>query len=94
MRWLDFVFERGNDGLIFMPPWVTLFRKVRGWTTAHAVAEHGPFLGLPIWIMLRVGFLAARFLDLLLSLVIWGWGSPVRYYNLFCRQVWVVFERQ
>jgi SAM-dependent methyltransferase len=32
--------------------------------------------------------------DIFLKKVIWGWGSRYRYLNLFCRQIWVVLERE
>jgi hypothetical protein len=38
-------------------------------------------------------YIVLRPLDIILSGLLWGFGSRTRFYNLFCRQVWVVFER-
>jgi SAM-dependent methyltransferase len=35
-----------------------------------------------------------KIIDEVLKRLIWGWGSKYRYANLFCRQVWVVLEKQ
>ncbi|HEV2568127.1 class I SAM-dependent methyltransferase [Sphingomonas sp.] len=43
-------------------------------------------IGIPVYAVLRP-------IDVIISALLWGFGSPVRFYNLFCRQVWVVFEK-
>ena len=93
VRRLELRFEQQNDGLLYMPPAGDLFRRIQGATLESSVSGHGAVAGAARWAAARAAYWPLKALELFLSKVIWGWGSPVRFYNLFCRQVWVVFER-
>lgn len=94
VRKIEFYFEHGNDGLLFIPPFSGFFRKIKGWKYQNACLKFGNSLGFLIWVPVRVLYGLCRTLDAILSALIWGWGDKVRFYNLFCRQIWVVFERK
>lgn len=86
-------FERGKDGLLFMPPMPDLFRKIYASPPDLIREKYGAkgALGLTL---AKAALTPLRFLDIVVAAAIWGWGHPVRFYNMFCRQVWVVFERE
>lgn len=56
------------------------------------------FLGLPLsHLLLSVVKIASWpfwLIDEAIKQVVWGWGSKFRYLNVFCRQIWVVIEKQ
>jgi SAM-dependent methyltransferase len=88
-------FEYGNDGLLCsVQPVSLLFRAVQtGQVFAKAKEEYGDSRGLLLAILALPMYPVLRLMDVLVSAIGWGWGRPVRFYNLFCRQVWMVFER-
>lgn len=93
VRRIELRFEHGNDGILCMPPVANFFRRLQNSTLNTSVSSHGAVVGAARWLVGRAVYWPLRSLELLSSKLIWGWGSPVRFYNLFCRQVWVVFER-
>ena len=93
VRRVELRFEHGTDGFVFMPPVANFFRRLRNSTLASSVAARGAAAGAARWLAGRAVYVPLRSVDFLLSILIWGWGSRVRFYNLFCRQAWVVFER-
>jgi hypothetical protein len=93
VRRVELRFEQGNDGLLHMPPAGDLYRRLQNSTLRSSVAARGAVLGAASWAAGRAIYWPLKALELFLGKAIWGWGSPVRFYNLFCRQVWVVFER-
>jgi SAM-dependent methyltransferase len=93
VRRLELRFEQGNDGLLYMPPAGDLVRRLQSSTLRSSVSSRGAVVGAARWIAGRFVYWPLKALELFFGKVIWGWGSPVRFYNLFCRQVWVVFER-
>lgn len=88
-------FEHGNDGILcFLRPVSLLFRGVQtGQLFAKAREEFGQQRGMILAALAAPAYPFLRLLDVLLSLLGWGWGRRARFYNLFCRQVWVVYER-
>lgn len=93
VRRLELRFEQGNDGLLYMPPAGDLFRRLQNSTWRSSVSTHGAARGALRWVAGRGVYWLLKVMELFFGKVIWGWGDPVRFYNLFCRQVWVVFER-
>lgn len=88
-------FEHGNDGfLCFLRPVSLLFRGIQtGCLFVKAREEFGHRRGTILAALVAPAYPFLRLLDVLLSLLGWGWGRRVRFYNLFCRQVWMVYER-
>lgn len=93
--YFDQRFEYGNDGFLCSIQSVSLlFRAVQTKRMfAKAREEYGESLGLLLAILALPAYPVLRLMDVLISAIGWGWGRPVRFYNLFCRQVWMVFER-
>ncbi|MSR05472.1 MAG: class I SAM-dependent methyltransferase [Gemmatimonadetes bacterium] len=89
-----FVFEHGNDGLLASAPWWNRWFRVAGKASPEDLrARVGP-AAYPLWLVIRLGYGIVHSLDTALSALLYGWGSRVRFYNLFCRQLWVVYERK
>lgn len=88
-------FEYGNDGfLCFLGPVSLSFRAIQmGKPFAMARERYGNTKGAALAVTALAAYPLLRLLDVAFSLAGWGWGSPVRFYNLFCRQVWMVYER-
>jgi hypothetical protein len=88
-------FEYGNDGLLcFLTPLSLSFRAIQmGRPLAMARERYGAVKGTVLAALALTAYPLLRLLDVSLSLAGWGWGRPVRFYNLFCRQVWMVYER-
>jgi SAM-dependent methyltransferase len=82
------VFERGNAGLVYVGP----YPRILG-TSVAGVRKHRPGLLLPFLVAKYAVALPLSWLEEIVKRVIWGWGQ-YRYANLFCRQVWLVLERQ
>ena len=93
VRRLELRFEQGNDGLLYMPPAGNLYRRLQNSRLQASVSGRGAIAGAASWAAGRAVYWTLKALELFFGKVIWGWGDPVRFYNLFCRQVWVVFER-
>lgn len=93
--YFDQRFEYGNDGfLCSVQPVSQLFRAVQTRQVfAKAKEEYGESLGPLLAILALPAYPLLRLVDVLVSAIGWGWGRPARFYNLFCRQVWMVFER-
>lgn len=93
--YFDQRFEYGNDGLLCsMQPVSLLFRAVQTRRVfAKAREEYGESRGLVLAILALLAYPLLRPIDMVISAAGWGWGRRVRFYNLFCRQVWMVFER-
>lgn len=86
-------FEYGTDGVLCNIPWISLlFRAVKA--RNKVVERLGPLRGFVAWISANIIYIPLRIIDIAFSALIWSWGKPMRFYNLFCRQIWVVFERK
>jgi SAM-dependent methyltransferase len=88
-------FEYGNDGLLcFLSPVSLSVRAIQmGRPFAMAREHYGVAVGTALAAIALTAYPLLRLLDVSLSVVGWGWGPKVRFYNLFCRQVWMVYER-
>lgn len=88
-------FEYGSDGVLcFLRPVSLLFRGVEmKKLIQRAQAEFGKRRGTLLALMAFPLYYPLRFFDVLLSALVWGLGRRVRFYNLFCRQIWMVYER-
>lgn len=95
VRHFDQRFEYGNDGfLCFLGPVSLSFRAIqKGKPFVMAREHYGRAKGTVLTVLALTTYPLLRLMDVALSIAGWGWGSPVRFYNLFCRQVWVVYER-
>ncbi len=91
---LAFRFEQGSDGLLASAPGLTHFYRLAGKATPTDARQRYGLAGPPIWFAAKAVYLPARLLDIAVSALFYGWGSPYRFHNLFCRQVWAVFERE
>ena len=88
-------FEYGIDGVLCsLRPVSMLFRGVNTRKLlAKSREEFGVIKGTILVALTLPFYYPLRLLDVLLGAIIWGWGRRVRYYNLFCRQIWMVYER-
>jgi hypothetical protein len=93
VRRVEFRFEYMTDGLMFSLPVVGRFFRLTHGALGKAEERYGKWGGRVLWLGARTVTLPARIVDALIGALIWGWGDPVRFYNMFCRQVWFVFER-
>lgn len=95
IRRFDQRFEYGNDGfLCFLGPVSLSFRAIqmgRPFTTARE--RYGSAKGTALALLALAAYPLLRLLDVSFSFLGWGWGPKVRFYNLFCRQVWMIHER-
>lgn len=57
--------------------------RVLGLPTSKFLVQLLRCLSLPFW-----------FIDEVLKHLVWGWGSKYRYLNMFCRQIWIVIEKE
>jgi 2-polyprenyl-3-methyl-5-hydroxy-6-metoxy-1,4-benzoquinol methylase len=89
---VDCVFEHGNDGLLASHPLLSKPFRIAGKARLSDARERYGATGLPLWLAAKAVWLPARALDIALSALFAGWGDRARFYNLFCRQLWVVFE--
>lgn len=91
--WIGPRFEYGTDGILCSSRKIALlFRAVK---SREKVLEHlGRRKGQSVWLLAHLPYLPLRLVDVIVSGLLWGWGSPVRYHNLFCRQAWIVFARK
>ena len=85
-------FERGKDGLMYMPPMPRILSQLHHASPTRVRRRWGAWGGFAL-AAARALCIPLRLFDSLVSCLIWGWGDPVRFYNLFCRQIWFVFER-
>jgi hypothetical protein len=88
-------FEHGLDGVLCaLRPVAMLFRGVGTRKLMSKSREKfGTAVGTILAALALPFYYPLRLLDVLMGAMIWGWGKRVRYYNLFCRQIWMVFER-
>jgi SAM-dependent methyltransferase len=93
--YFDQRFEYGIDGVFCaLPPVSMLFRGVGvRKLLAKSREKYGAIKGMALAALALPLYYPLRVLDVLLGAMIWGWGGRARYYNLFCRQIWVVYER-
>jgi SAM-dependent methyltransferase len=91
---VEFRFEHGADGVLATMPGLTRFFRLAGKATPSDAAEHFGAAGPLVWLGAKLGYVPLRALDLALSAALFGWGDRARFYNLFCRQLWVVFRRK
>lgn len=91
----DPVFEYGLDSLFTgFRPFLLLVRTIEmGNFFKYARRDYPGAKGILLSIIGPLVYLMLRPVDVLLSALIWGFGRRTRFYNLFCRQVWVVFQR-
>lgn len=90
---VDTVFEHGTDGILASHPWFSRLFRMAGKARISDARQRYGALGIPLWVVTKAAWLPARVLDVALSAGLGGWGDRKRFYNLFCRQLWVVFER-
>jgi SAM-dependent methyltransferase len=88
------LYEPGSDGLLFFTPrFGKYLRRAGAVTLERATEKVGAFRGSFAWLLAKTAYCPIRAVDTAIAAIIWGWGNPVRYYNLFARQTWVVLER-
>lgn len=91
---LEFVFEHGSDGVLSTAPWLTRAYRIGGKVTIGEASRRFGSAGVPLWAAAKGAYLPLRAIDLLITGLLYGWGSRLRYYNIGCRQVWAVFRRR
>jgi hypothetical protein len=91
----DPVFEYGLDSLLTgIRPFLLLVRSIEmGNFFKHVRRDYPGAKGMLLSVFGPLVYVVLRPIDVVLSGLIWGFGRAPRFYNLFCRQVWVVFER-
>lgn len=90
---VDCVFEHGTDGILAsFPPLSNAFRLAGKASVADVRERFGP-LGVLLWAASKLAWMPARLLDIVITAALAGWGERIRFYNLFCRQLWVMYER-
>ena len=91
----DPVFEYGLDSLFTaFRPFALLSRTIEMGNFLRYVRRDYPGAkGALIAVAGPVIYVVLRPLDVIVSALLWGFGHRTRFYNLFCRQVWTVFER-
>ena len=89
------MFEYGLDSLLTgYRPFALLVRTIEMGTFFRSVRrDYRGAMGALLTVVGPLAYIALRPLDILLSGLLWGMGRRTRFYNLFCRQVWTVFER-
>lgn len=89
------VFEYGQDSLLCgYRPYALLVRTIEMGTFLRYVRRDYPGgEGILLRILGPIAYVLLRPVDVILSAMVWGIGRRTRFYNLFCRQVWAVFER-
>jgi len=90
---LAFRFERGSDGLLATFPGLSPFFRVVGKARIQDATEHFGTWGPLVWLGAKAAYLPLRVLDFAVTAAIYGWGTPVRFYNVACRQVWAAYVR-
>jgi hypothetical protein len=92
---VDSRFEYGTDGILCgFRPFGLLVRTIEmGNFFRYTRRDYGGVKGALLMVMGPLAYVVLRPIDVLLSGLVWGFGSKTRFYNLFCRQVWTVFER-
>lgn len=89
------VFEYGQDSLLSgFRPYALLVRTIEMGNFQRYVRRD--YAGAKRALLTIAGplvYLLLRPLDVAVSALVWGFGRRTRFYNLFCRQVWGVFER-
>jgi hypothetical protein len=93
VRRVDAVFEHGSDGVLASVPWFSRAFRVGGKVRLMDARTRLGVAGIGAWLVAKAVWFPARILDLTVSAALGSWGNRMRYYNLFCRQLWVVFER-
>lgn len=83
-------FEKGNDTWLTWPAYQRLAR----YTLAKGLTRWPRWKALLIWFLRPWLLYPLQLVDWLIGLLIWGWRGRVVYHNLFCREVWVLYERQ
>lgn len=84
---LKYVFERRNDALFFIYPY-PLILDIK----AETVMKQRPYLLVPFLMAKYSIALPFSWVEEIVKRLIWGWGK-YRYLNLFCRQLWVVLQK-
>lgn len=90
---LAFRCEHGSDGVLSTAPWLTHAFRVGGKVTIGDARQQYGVAGVPLWLAVKGVYMPLRAIDLVITGLLYGWGSRLRYYNIGCRQVWAVFER-
>lgn len=90
---LEYRFEHGSDGLVAGMPGLAPFMRLAGKARLDDFAERFGAAGVPAWLAAKGIYLPLRVADACISGLGYGWGPKVRFYNLFCRQIWAVFQR-
>lgn len=88
-------FEYGSDSLLCgVRPFALLVRTIEmGNFFKYAKRDFTGIKRVLVMVLGPLVYAIVRPLDVILSGIIWGFGSKTRFHNLFCRQVWCVFER-
>lgn len=89
------IFEYGLDSLLCgLRPYALLVRTIEmGTFFRYARRDYPGAKGLLLSAAGPIAYILLRPIDVLISGLVWGLGRKTRFYNLFCRQVWMVFER-
>lgn len=91
---LAFLCEHGSDGVLSTAPWLTRAYRIGGKVTIGEARRRYGIAGVPLWAAAKGVYVPLRAVDLLITGLLYGWGSRLRYYNIGCRQIWAVFERR
>lgn len=91
---LAFRCEHGSDGVLSTAPCLTHAYRIGGKLTVGEARRRFGVAGISLWALVKTAYLPLRAVDLLITGLLYGWGSRLRFYNIGCRQVWAVFERR
>ena len=88
-------FEYGSDSLLCgFRPFALLVRTIEmGTFFRYTARDYSGLKRAAITLAGPLVYALLRPLDVIASAALWGFGRKARFYNLFCRQVWCVFER-
>lgn len=90
-----FRFEHGQDGFLSSHPYVTkLYRQFGKATREDAALRFGKSSASVTYFAIKAAYGLLRFLDWPFTVLVWGIGDPVRFYNNGCRQIWVLYTRR
>jgi SAM-dependent methyltransferase len=92
---VEHVYERGSDSLFRWEPLkrfgIPGYARMLGIPDDIVRRRHGRLF--PLYLLVKYGVMTpVSYVEELFKRLVWGWGR-YRYQNLFCRQLWIVFER-
>ena len=92
---INFIFEYGNDGLLSSFPYVSKIFNIFGKANANLISEKlnlNKFTSIILNIIVKVLFLIIYIPNVALTAIFYNFPK-VRFYNLFCRQIWFYYKK-